>query len=423
MAMKQTALLLSKQQRHHQQPAFSLSRSSLWCCCLSIALPTLASAFVNHPPVAARRSTRCFLSSSSTSSTSSSMSSSSSSSIPLPKLATGGDFAGFSATFVPTTGQLVPIPEYLVPEALLDWGQAPSSLEIIVSEDIIHDGDSSGSTDMTKSWSRQTVTAYPAVGCGVDNLDTQKQEQEWQTIWREDTVRVAVRAAAAPANAVAVDPAKQVWTVEVSFGWNPEQLQEASESSTADSSSGSGSSHRVSMQVTATMLEDTAAAAAAVQLQSPVHVRLERQTDAAASSRGMIADGGGLDGRQVSQLLGATLRKQSGFAAEPKNTKATVRWEAAVTAEDDSSSLVRLSERIHFPGNLTLAIGSSGDDDSASVLEVSHITSINDHQSVRHVVQCTLPPSTPKSKSNNDATTTGLPVVRSWTEEGSIQIV
>lgn len=331
-------------------------------------------------------------------------------SIPLPKLVMGGDFAGLSATFVPTTGELVPIPEYLVPKELLEWGQEPSSLEMIASEDINNDDDLSvGNADRTKSWSRQTVTVFPAVGCGVDNLHTQKEELLWQTIFQEDAVRVAVRSPTA-----AVDPAKQVWTVEASFGWNPEQLKgEDSESPAPDIGS---SSYRVSMQVTATLLQDAAAV-----LQSPVHVRLERQTNGAVSSRGTIADGGGLDGRQVVQLLGKSLHSQSGFAAEPK-TKSAIRWEAidaTAAAKDDSSSSVQLSERVHFPGNLTLAVGSNdGDGDSATVLEVGHITLINDQLSVRHVVQCTLPPT--KSSGNH---ATDLPVVRSWTEEGTIQII
>jgi hypothetical protein len=190
-----------------------------------------------------------------------------------------------------------------------------------------------------------------------------------------------------------------MWTLEFSFGWNPERLGAESESSTSDSSS----SHRVSMEVTTAKLQDAAAV-----LQSPLHVRLERQTNAAVSTGGKIADGGGLDGRQVVQLLGKSLHSQSGFATKP-----AVRWEAA-GAEDHSSSSVRLSEQVHFPGNLTLAFGSSSEGDSATVLEVGHITVINDNLSVRHAVQCTLP----FAKSNNHAT--GHPVVRSWTEEGTI---
>jgi hypothetical protein len=204
----------------------------------------------------------------------------------LPKLVTVGDFAGFSATFAPTTGQLVPIPDYWVPKELLEWGQAPSSLEIIVSEDV-HDNDTS-STDNMESWSRQTVTVFPAVGCGVDNLHTQKQELLWKTIWQEDTVRVAVKAAAATAAAAAVDPAKQVWTVEASFGWDPDQLKE-------DSVFYLGRQQQSSRSIrVAATIQDAAAV-----LTRPC--TLERQTNA---DSGGDCTGNGLDGRQVVQLLG-----------------------------------------------------------------------------------------------------------------------
>ena len=35
--------------------------------------------------------------------------------------ALGGDFAGLAATFNPGSGAFIPIPEHMVPDALLDW--------------------------------------------------------------------------------------------------------------------------------------------------------------------------------------------------------------------------------------------------------------------------------------------------------------
>lgn len=35
--------------------------------------------------------------------------------------AVGGDFAGLAATFNPGNGDFIPIPEHMVPDALLDW--------------------------------------------------------------------------------------------------------------------------------------------------------------------------------------------------------------------------------------------------------------------------------------------------------------
>ena len=47
----------------------------------------------------------------------------------------GGDFAGYVGKFSPSDGALIPLPLYLVPEDLREWGQEPSSLEILVSEE------------------------------------------------------------------------------------------------------------------------------------------------------------------------------------------------------------------------------------------------------------------------------------------------
>jgi len=73
----------------------------------------------------------------------------------------GGDYAGLSATF-DAHGKLIPIQEHWIPESLLEWGQAPWCLEVLVSEDV----------DAT---TRQTVTILPETGCAVDNLETIKK--------------------------------------------------------------------------------------------------------------------------------------------------------------------------------------------------------------------------------------------------------
>lgn len=51
----------------------------------------------------------------------------------------GGDFAGLAATFNPGDGDFIPIPDYLIPDGLKEWGQEPKCLEVLVSEDIHSD--------------------------------------------------------------------------------------------------------------------------------------------------------------------------------------------------------------------------------------------------------------------------------------------
>lgn len=81
----------------------------------------------------------------------------------------GGDFAGQFATFSPRDGKVIQVPEHLVPSAMVEWGQVPTCLECIVSEDLIMK-----EADNTKQQvlERCTVTVLPETGCGIDNLET-----------------------------------------------------------------------------------------------------------------------------------------------------------------------------------------------------------------------------------------------------------
>jgi hypothetical protein len=96
----------------------------------------------------------------------------------------GGDFAGKAATFNPADGSLIDIPDYLIPEALIEWGQAPKCLDILVSEDIDEE-----------LLVRSTVTVLPGTGCSIDNLETVKvtDDIDLSTLWGEDSNVVALQ--------------------------------------------------------------------------------------------------------------------------------------------------------------------------------------------------------------------------------------
>ncbi|KAL7494855.1 hypothetical protein ACHAWX_000288 [Stephanocyclus meneghinianus] len=75
------------------------------------------------------------------------------------------------------SGELIPVPENLVPQAMLEWGDIPSHLETLTSEN-----------ENDETMERTTVTVLPEVGCGIDNLETAKKVQlyaltdtRWQT--------------------------------------------------------------------------------------------------------------------------------------------------------------------------------------------------------------------------------------------------
>ena len=206
--------------------------------------------------------------------------------------------------------------------------QEPTALEVIVSEDAID--------PRLREWTRQTLTVLPETGCGVDNLETTKKEVEVESynLWRDEhetTQQALYRDGAA-------------WRLETIFGWIP--------------------NHRVCMSVG---LTDQGGK---LDLKSPVVVTLERQTHS-ESSAGSRADGGGLDGRSVSEWMGNVLRKSHSFATEtPKNFR---------FSSDDKLS------RISYPRNLTLSCGWI--DEDKLVVEMGQVWQ---DEKVHHVVKRTF---------------------------------
>ena len=223
----------------------------------------------------------------------------------------GGDYAGLTATFSSTTGALLPVPEYLVPKVLLEWGQAPSCLEVIVSEEV--DGD---------HLTRQTVTVVPDVGCGVDNLDTLKSQEKIDlTKGRLGVFDSSV----------------------VAFDYSPQDGRIRSETTFLLANTG----QRLRVLVHVEEGRD---------LKSPITVVLERQT-CETSSGGTIADGGGLDARTVSQLLGDGFRGKKFADIEP------VAWDKG--DEERMTTLI-------LPGNATISYGALSS--TGLTLEVGHVT-------------------------------------------------
>jgi hypothetical protein len=89
-------------------------------------------------------------------------------------------------------------------------------------------------------------------------------------------------------------------------------------------------------------------------IQSPIVIVLERQTSE-VSTGGAIADGGGLDGRTVMQLLGDSLKGKPFSEAEP------VQWK---TSDDKDFTVLNL------PANVAVAYKAGS---SEWVLDVGHI--------------------------------------------------
>ncbi len=215
----------------------------------------------------------------------------------------GGDYAGHSATFSSVDGALIRVPDHYVPEAMVEWGQVPSCFECIVSEDIKAEKEedkNDSNEDDSLILERNIVTIMPEVGCGLDNLDTMKSTvhtsldayDTCQKFQMTNHGNVEVATAFIPGNK------RRVECIFVQH----EQEQEYSEDDGDDDSTDSNDNpekekmNTIRTRISINLHENN-------QLKSPVEITKERKTSL-QSSRGTIADGGGLDARTVSRLIG-----------------------------------------------------------------------------------------------------------------------
>jgi hypothetical protein len=152
-------------------------------------------------------------------------------------------------------GTHIPIPEFYVPQALLEWGQAPSALEVIVSEN--------------EDDTRHVLTVLPETGCGLDNLEVlQRRETLGTPLWEakeEENIAACVYVSSS--------------RVECVFAHSKDYRS------------------RVALNCDALKAG----------FQKPISLYLERKISN-TSTEGRRADGGGLDARSVSGWIGPELR-------------------------------------------------------------------------------------------------------------------
>lgn len=211
----------------------------------------------------------------------------------------GGDFAGLDATFNPSDGTLIPIPVHLVEESLVEWGQVPKCLETLVSEDVADDG---------ATVERNSIVVLPATGCAVDNLETMKKSEKLDMSEKDISGDVI---------GVQYESGDKCYRLESIFGMDD------------------GYRMRVVLDLIPSE-EDM------LTPKSPIHLHYERKTSE-ESTGGTRADGGGLDGRTVSGLLGPELSKSKSFVEDEPREK-THRSEGI--------------RHIGLPGNVTISYGS-----------------------------------------------------------------
>jgi len=142
-------------------------------------------------------------------------------------------------------------------------------------------------------WERNVVTIMPEVGCGLDNLDTMKNQQSIpnvNTISIDGLVKVNVGIA----TAFLTDAKRRVECIFVVQEDGKDTSDGDYDDNTAISVSTSTTRYRISIN----LHENN-------QLRSPIDMTKERKTSD-DSSKGTIAKGGGLDSRTVARLIGKT---------------------------------------------------------------------------------------------------------------------
>lgn len=231
-----------------------------------------------------------------------------------------GDFAGLTANFHWPSGDLVEIPQHLVPKTLVEWGQVPTCLEVLTSESPDESGDSG--TDRTirsaRKMARHTITVLPSIGCAVDNLETITSGIE-----RFETCSIL------PAQILTSND--EAWPVRVISYWPTNHLSrrrivvEATfpienpvvASATREGLDCQEEGHRIRMSVPLELTDRDGSPR--VQPVSPISITCERMVSQ-DSSGGTLADGGGLDGQSVSRMLGPFLRHSYDAFAQKGNT-------------------------------------------------------------------------------------------------------
>ena len=137
-----------------------------------------------------------------------------------------GDYAGLSATFSSSSsdinkvgvGELIPVPEHLVPESMIEWGDIPTYFEVLSSEDIITlNHDLNNDEEKGQKMERTVITVLPEVGCGIDNLETTKKVEEFniQQKQQSDSRLVTWKETTQEHEVVALDKTTEIGGVKV----------------------------------------------------------------------------------------------------------------------------------------------------------------------------------------------------------------
>jgi len=253
----------------------------------------------------------------------------------------GGDFAGYSATFSPKPSsssssgggiaKLVPVPEHLVPESMIEWGDIPSSLETLASEDWIiaaendndeDDGEHTNtpSPSVKQDLERTTITVLPEVGCGIDNLEVTKRSERYAG--EESRFRGWDHPQHLEREVVVVDSQNsQLHRLDTETIFQIDSSVENDNDDNEDGDDGTTASPvRIRVSLSVDMPKDDGAKGAEPSLSKLITLRVERQSSPQSTGgtawSGPKSNSGGLDARSVMNTIGRDIVYGDVFAVK-----------------------------------------------------------------------------------------------------------
>jgi len=211
----------------------------------------------------------------------------------------GGDYAGLSATFSSKTGELVPVPEHLVPESMIEWGEIPSSFETLTSEDWV----ANGNDDSAEEFGRTTITVLPEVGCGIDNLEVMKKSEQFGN----DVSRLVSWQQGLEQEVAAIDRiSSQTLDMETIFQVSSDTSEEGNE--------------QITRRIRLSLSIDMPKQAGAEPTLSKLMLKVERQSSSESTQgtawSGPSYNSGGLDARSVMNAIGKDIVYGDVFAVK-----------------------------------------------------------------------------------------------------------
>jgi hypothetical protein len=226
-------------------------------------------------------------------------------------------------------GSLIRVPEQYVPESLMEWGQIPGCLEVIVSEDLEMSSEevvvmktTGGQQESCyrlghdeQCLTRTTVTVLPEVGCGIDNLDTLKKKDEipmeWYKTFEIDRYQIATcclvpkssRSSSSSSSSSSSGRNEHEQSNKYSYRTVECIFASCNHDPTLKKKQHHQSNNMDIMYRTRVRVFLKHDCNEFYSCSMPIEIIQERKTSE-NSSRGNIADGGGLDARTVMQLVG-----------------------------------------------------------------------------------------------------------------------